>query len=147
MNIFLYKSVFNWGKDNWCPLDLREYLEYGRRELGRRELRQWWLSWISLKSLRSALSMSSEMKKSEWRRPRRFACLKKASSLDLSVSERSPATAGSAYPTLDKMKAWKIICRESEKRSWALSRESRQRRWLTTESTVSTCKTGDKRYT
>jgi len=30
---------------------------------------------------------------------------KKTSSLDLSVSERSPPIAGSAYPTLDKMKA------------------------------------------
>ena len=30
---------------------------------------------------------------------------KKASSLDLSVSDRSPAIAGSAYSTLDKIKA------------------------------------------
>jgi len=45
------------------------------------------------------------MKKSEWQRSRRFAFLKKASSLDLSVSERSPAIAGSAYSTLDKIKA------------------------------------------
>jgi len=48
MIVFLYKAVFNWGKENWCPLDLREYLEYGRRQLGRRGLRRWWLSWISL---------------------------------------------------------------------------------------------------
>ena len=36
---------------------------------------------------------------------------KKASSLDLSVSERSPAIAGSAYSTLDEIEAWKIICK------------------------------------
>jgi len=43
LNIFLckvYKAVFNWGNENWCPLDLREHLEYGRRGLGGRELRQ-----------------------------------------------------------------------------------------------------------
>ena len=50
---------------------------------------------------------------------------RKASSLDLSVSERSPAIAGSAYSTLGKIKAWKIICRESEGSPWALSWESR----------------------
>ena len=83
MSIFLYKNVFNWDKENWCPLDLRKYLEYGRRELGRRGLRRWWLGWISRKSLRSALSMSWEMKKWEWRKPCRFAFLYKASSLDL----------------------------------------------------------------
>jgi len=48
MIVFVYKAVFNWGKENWCPLDLREYLEYGMREMGRRGLRRWWLSWISL---------------------------------------------------------------------------------------------------
>ena len=45
------------------------------------------------------------MRKSEWQRLRRFAFLKKASSLDLSVSERSPAIAGNTYFTLDKIKA------------------------------------------
>ena len=54
------------------------------------------------------------MKKSEWWRPRRFPWLEKASRLDLPVSEMSPAIAGSAYSTLDKIKARKIICRESE---------------------------------
>ena len=44
------------------------------------------------------------MKKLEWQRPR-FVFLKEASSLDLSVSERSPAVAGSSYSTLDKIKA------------------------------------------
>ena len=44
-------------------------------------------------------------KKSEWQRP----FWKKASSLDFSVSERSPAIVGSAYTTLDKTKARKII--------------------------------------
>ena len=29
MSIFLYKTVFNWGKENLCSLDLREYLVYG----------------------------------------------------------------------------------------------------------------------
>ena len=58
--------MFNWGKENWCRLDLREHLEYGRRELGRKGLRQWWLSWISLTSLWSASSMSRETRKSEW---------------------------------------------------------------------------------
>ena len=28
MNIFLCKTVFNRGKDNWCLLGVREYLEY-----------------------------------------------------------------------------------------------------------------------
>ena len=36
MNIFVYKAVFNWGKESWCPVDLREHMEYGRQELGRR---------------------------------------------------------------------------------------------------------------
>ena len=48
-----------YNEEEWCPLDLgalSEYLEQGRRELGRRELRQWWLRWICLTSLRSALS-------------------------------------------------------------------------------------------
>ena len=60
MNTFLCKALLTLGKENWCLLDQREYLEYGRRELQRRRLRQWWLSWISLglKSLRSALSMN-----------------------------------------------------------------------------------------
>jgi len=42
-----------------------------------------------------------DVKKSEWQIPRRFAFLKKASSLDLSIS----AIAGSAYYTLDKIEA------------------------------------------
>jgi len=62
MSILLYKTVFNWGKENWCHVDLRKYLEYGRRELGRRGFR---LNWITLKSLRSDLSMSWEVTK--WR--------------------------------------------------------------------------------
>ena len=40
MNLFVYKAVFNWGKENLCPLDLKEYLEYERQELGSRGLRQ-----------------------------------------------------------------------------------------------------------
>jgi len=36
MNVVLYEAVFNWGKENRCPLDLREYLKNGRPELGRK---------------------------------------------------------------------------------------------------------------
>jgi len=36
MNIFQYKAVFNWGKESCCPVDVREHMEYGRQELGRR---------------------------------------------------------------------------------------------------------------
>ena len=115
MNTFLYKAVFNQGKENWCALHLREYMEYRRRELGRSGFRQWRLSWITLKSLRAALSMSWEINKSEWQRPSRFAFLKKASSLDLSDSERSHAIAGSAYPTFSKSTACFILC------SWILT--------------------------
>jgi len=25
MNTFLHKAVFNWGKENWRPVDLREW--------------------------------------------------------------------------------------------------------------------------
>ena len=49
-HISMYKAVFNCCKESRCPLDLREHLEYGRRELGRTGLRQWWLGWISSKS-------------------------------------------------------------------------------------------------
>jgi len=41
-----------------------------------------------------------------------------ASSLDMSVSERSPAIAGSAYSTFDKIKARKSICLESDGSPW-----------------------------
>jgi len=111
MNIFVYKAVFNWGKGELMSLDLRENLEYGRRELGRWGLRQWWLSWISLKSLRSALLMSWEMRKPEWQRPRRFAFLKKTSSLHLSVSERSPAIAGVHTPPQTRLKRERLFVR------------------------------------
>ena len=40
----LYKAVFNWG----TRTDLREYLEYGRRELERRGLTKQWCAFSAL---------------------------------------------------------------------------------------------------
>ena len=102
-----------------------------------RGLRQWWLSWISFKN-GVLLCRRVERWRSQNGKDHVVCLSEKAPSLDLLVSERSPAIAGSAYFPVDKIKAWKIICKESEGRPSAFSWESRYRRWLMIERTVST---------
>ena len=65
MNIFLYKTAFNWRQEELISSGSKGIPGAWKRRKG---LRQWWLSWISLRNWRSALSTSWEMKKSEWQR-------------------------------------------------------------------------------
>jgi len=115
MSILLYKTVFNWGKENWCLVDLRKYLEYGWRELGRRGFR---LNWITLKSLRSDLSMSWEVKK--WR-------LLQVGSVQLSSAAVNPPCNGGV---------WRARARCTCTHSTTARRATRGRRGQATRSTA-----------